>query len=1074
MGFIKYDNFPNPDKPGIYHDVDDKLNGIGFDNLEEFSLGNWEDYKSKNAQYWISLGSIPFGSETRQNDILGLQNPYPYHQNLPSLPEVHEGFGFDYNMGADWFRDTWIKSDTEMFAISKNKIHHYTKLAGSGWDSSNLTEEYAFDLVEEFVQTELTNFHHTSLYSTNLLKLNTVCTAFAFSDDGNKLFLLIETMEHFLNNNIMGDAGYWPRQWILLEIPFNNFNPPAEGAGVITTGWGAGTFYFGPWGLNTQTEGDLFPWMEVNGGGDIDYPSPGAFYSSALPSKPHKIKFGDNGNKLYILCGGTTGWEVTDAAGGAYDGDRKYACNADATIIQIDLHNPFDLNRTDFVGNGPSPDFLDYRKGAAGTPENEGGNLADPNNIGEHGLGQIGYADRMVPFLLEKVAPSVVNQQFDDRIQHDFYAFPDWHNVLNRHFPLMIFEQDNEMFDNPLWYSTSENFQTIKGSVPEDASVDNYHFTYESYTQGDFVNAKFIGRTPVDFNFNDDGLTINVLFASKYSTAESDNGLVDEFGLCSFKLKTPWVVNYNHNFGVNSTDSMYGGWQWWTDKNWVFTKRQEIYQEILDWDRPYLDIAMQEETIGGSGYSTTNSPILKYDYAGNISYGGVFPPVISSDINIQESDLLFDFYDDKLQLFDVHPNSNLIKTYMDQNIIEASKLGGNLNFPFYNRKNTYAVNHSPATYVVNVVNVEEEPFLNYNVTSSLYMKTSYPVEVNLNVDLYIDGTVASYPNTLATEKTYTEHFPGIGEYIHTYLNESDSTLECTSMSAQECVYRYYVQEWGDEEEVSKDIQLEDHYSEFFISGSEGISEYDTKIFVLNQLNSKPIQDISKHTYTTSGIKRIKLIVYRYTADQEFLVEMSLLTKNIIINDGNITIQDFEIFGGTEFNFLPVKENQAIIGGLSEDSKYIISSKKINEYDLYSRDDYLSKNSTDDFLKKYNDGMFGKNPGKIDLGTVRNFRGVKRLGDMTGSFHATGSGEDNSLITNIFIDKTDNYFKRETSLELNSQKRDFITLSNTTGTNKTAVLIGDYELEKKEKEKPIRKKGIMNTPQVETNIDNQAF
>jgi hypothetical protein len=78
-----------------------------------------------------------------------------------------------------------------------------------------------------------------------------------------------------------------------------------------------------------------------------------------------------------------------------------------------------------------------------------------------------------------------------------------------------------------------------------------------------------------------------------------------------------------------------------------------------------------------------------------------------------------------------------------------------------------------------------------------------------------------------------------------------------------------------------------------------------------------------------------------------------------------------------------------------------------------------------------------------------------------------------LITNIFIDKIDNNFKRDTTLELNSQKRDFHSLQNTIGTNKTAVLIGDYELEKKKEENPIRKKGFMNPPQIDKDIDKQA-
>ena len=60
------------------------------------------------------------------------------------------------------------------------------------------------------------------------------------------------------------------------------------------------------------------------------------------------------------------------------------------------------------------------------------------------------------------------------------------------------------------------------------------------------------------------------------------------------------------------------------------------------------------------------------------------------------------------------------------------------------------------------------------------------------------------------------------------------------------------------------------------------------------------------------------------------------------------------------------------------------------------------------------------------------------------------------------------------MELNAEKRTFTTLQNTIGTDKTAILIGDYELEKKNDESPLRKKGVMNTSQIETDKTKQAI
>ena len=43
-----------------------------------------------------------------------------------------------------------------------------------------------------------------------------------------------------------------------------------------------------------------------------------------------------------------------------------------------------------------------------------------------------------------------------------------------------------------------------------------------------------------------------------------------------------------------------------------------------------------------------------------------------------------------------------------------------------------------------------------------------------------------------------------------------------------------------------------------------------------------------------------------------------------------------------------------------------------------------------------------------------------------------------------------------------------------GTEANAILIGDYELEKKNEDTPISKKGIMNKPQIENNKTKQAI
>ena len=44
--------------------------------------------------------------------------------------------------------------------------------------------------------------------------------------------------------------------------------------------------------------------------------------------------------------------------------------------------------------------------------------------------------------------------------------------------------------------------------------------------------------------------------------------------------------------------------------------------------------------------------------------------------------------------------------------------------------------------------------------------------------------------------------------------------------------------------------------------------------------------------------------------QSLLLQTYLVNKNIVINDGSLTSQDFQILGGTDFTFLPLQNQLA--------------------------------------------------------------------------------------------------------------------------------------------------------------------
>ena len=238
-------------------------------------------------------------------------------------------------------------------------------------------------------------------------------------------------------------------------------------------------------------------------------------------------------------------------------------------------------------------------------------------------------------------------------------------------------------------------------------------------------------------------------------------------------------------------------------------------------------------------------------------------------------------------------------------------------------------------------------------------------------------------------------------------------------------------------------------------------------------NSNSFKDTLSHTYLTPGVKSIKIVVYRYSKTGRFILETYLVTKNIVINDGLFTSQDFSIFSATDFNFLPLGNNQAIIGGFETESDYNNSVSKIVKDDNFSQDEYLERVSSRDYIKKINNGSLGKQPGQLDLGQTRVFTEPKDIYDFIGADklkwinQGSGSLPINSLATDIFIrdDKC--------VVDLNPSNSEYSAIQNQAGLEEIGILIGDYKVNQLEGSE-IQKEGVMITPLLETDNEKQAF
>ena len=294
-------------------------------------------------------------------------------------------------------------------------------------------------------------------------------------------------------------------------------------------------------------------------------------------------------------------------------------------------------------------------------------------------------------------------------------------------------------------------------------------------------------------------------------------------------------------------------------------------------------------------------------------------------------------------------------------------------------------------------------------------------------------------------------------------------------------YKYHVIQWGDEDELLSDEEIME--SEFFsiydveegdfdrtqakkltqiVKSCNYIKKYGTTQF---DVNAK--LQFTQHNYLTGGVKSIKTVVFRLNAEETSLYETTLITTNINVADVNESLEDFNIYGASEFNVLPINlnKNELIIGGIDKNSDYVNSIKQIDKDDSYGSKDYLEKQHINKFLPKVNNSEYGDHPGKLDLATTRVFTKPYDISYFTDRIPTT---KRRSRATDILIDNKD------CIVELNPQKQIGIAVENTGQSNARGVMVGEYTLKKENKDLELKKDGIMKVSKIDKKNKEQAI
>ena len=230
-------------------------------------------------------------------------------------------------------------------------------------------------------------------------------------------------------------------------------------------------------------------------------------------------------------------------------------------------------------------------------------------------------------------------------------------------------------------------------------------------------------------------------------------------------------------------------------------------------------------------------------------------------------------------------------------------------------------------------------FLYYRgIDDASLIDTTYPVKVELNLNLY--DPPDDFDNGLThmdENATYDIFYKNPDSITDADIIESQILpISSSAYLVNNNHFTYQVIQWGDEKSLLSDEQIKESY--FFnlydMEDSPEDDNYNLKKFILSEVEySQPIEESVYHTYNDPGVKSIKIIVCKYDKRKFFLYQTYLVTKNIVINDGNLLSQDFSIFGGTDFNFLPMKtfyEHHVDERQFTGQVQYVVTSGEINQ------------------------------------------------------------------------------------------------------------------------------------------------
>ena len=220
---------------------------------------------------------------------------------------------------------------------------------------------------------------------------------------------------------------------------------------------------------------------------------------------------------------------------------------------------------------------------------------------------------------------------------------------------------------------------------------------------------------------------------------------------------------------------------------------------------------------------------------------------------------------------------------------------------------------------------------------------------------------------------------GLSIQYNDIITGQSKTISQTNLDQD---YIYFVVDWNDSDDKFKTIN--DVLADWPRTKQQLLDKRNENLYIPKYINNKnfgkTFDDTGVHlrtrelknTYNTSGIKTIKSIMFSTNSNTEKYIEpfrWKLVTTRIFLDLPSTEFPDFNELGGNDYTTIPWPNTNPVIGGISQDSKYLksvqdtLSGGKVGNQDIIDETFLINAKENNEL---------GKNIEKMDLEQIRYF------------------------------------------------------------------------------------------------------